>query len=464
MGQLVNGIKAVIRLGGTGVPYTTDRRNDVVYSSMGFDARTYAGINVTADRALTYIPFFAAVRDIAEDVGSLPLHVYRDLEGGGKAPDPAHPLDAVLHDNANPYMTAQTFREVLTGHVLTWGNGYAEKEFATDGSIMALWPLRPDRMEPLVDRDSNALYYRYQLNVGGYVDLRPEQVFHIRGFGYDGLKGYSVIEKAASTLGVALAGTAHAGKGLERGVVPPAYMKHPATLSEEARQRLRDDWDEIDHTNRMAILEEGLDIHTLGIPARDAQYIETMDLQRSLMATLFRMPPHMLGDVSRSTSWGTGIEQQDIEYVKYALRSYLVRWESEGKRQLLSGEDRFLKHAVEGFLRGDTKTRWEAYSKGLDTGIYNLDEVRAYEDLNPLPDGMGQLRRLPLNFAPLDQWADASLLDRLEMLRKLTGEGFEPEAAAEAVDVPPIEHTGLEPVAVAEQGQYIGNGNGQEPG
>lgn len=452
MGQLANAVKATFRLGGTGTTFLTPRANDVVYVDPwdALGAPMVAGIKVTPERAMSYIPFFAAVRNISEDVAGLPLGVYRASEAG-REQDRTHPVHRLLHDQPNPYMTAMTFRETLQAHVLTWGNGYAEIEYADDGSVMALWPLRPDRMSVAVDKQRNVPVYRYDLS-GRVVELPWEKVFHIHGLGFDGLQGYSILTIARGMLGVALAGEKHSQTDFQRGTVPPAVLKTEKKMSVEAKQNLRESWDSLDHRDRVAILEEGLDLKVIGVPAKDAQFIEQMNLPRSLMATLLRIPPHMLQDVDRSTSWGTGIESQTLGYTKFTLRPWVIRWEQAGKLHFLGGEDRYLRHNMTALERGDTKTRWYAYEAGLRNGVYSIDDIREMEDENPLPGGLGDVRFAPLNMAPLDQFAQASMRERIEMLGALVRAGFKPEPAAEALGVPEIPHTGLEPVTVSEQG------------
>lgn len=463
MGLTSSGIKAVITLGGTGVPYTTPIGRDIVYTSPWDGTASGGSVQVDGRTALTYIPFFAGVRLISEDLGSLPWGVYRKTADGGREEVEEHDLWPVIHDQANPYMSAMTFRETLQAHALTWGNGLAEKEFASDGSIIALWPLRPDRAELLIDKAAGVPFYRYLKPDGYYVNLRWEQIFHVHGLGAEGLWGYSVVELARRSLAAAIAAEKY-GANVSKGQIPPAILKTQRKYSEGELDNLRQSWDAIDHRNRVAILEEGLDFQVIGIPAKDAQWLESGDHLRSLMATLLRLPPHMLSDVDKSTSWGTGIEQQGIGYVKHTLRPWVTRWEQEAKLRLLTGDARhYTRMTLDALLRGDTASRWQAYSQGRNNGVFTVNDILRLEDMNPISAAEGgDVRLMPMNMVPLDQWALASMEQRLELLRALTLAGFQPEAAAEAVDVAPIEHTGLEPVTVAEQGSYIGNGT--QPG
>ncbi len=461
MGLTTRATKAIIHLGGTG-GWSTPTSHDIVYASPWETNSEEAGVQVTAAVAMTYIPFFAGIRLISEDLGSLPFGVYRDRPDGGKEKRTDHPLHSVLHDQANPYMTAMSWREVIQAHCLTWGNGYSEIEYATDGSVMWLWPLRPDRMSVHLDTATGRPFYRYMLLNGETKDLPWRKVHHVHGLGYDGLVGYSIIATARRAIGMAVAGEKFASGYMKRGNVPPAVLKAARSYTPEALENIRASWDELDHRNRVAILEEGLDFQVVGLPPKDVQFIESANHLRSLMATLLRLPPHMLSDVTRSTSWGTGIEQQDIGYVKHTLRPWLVRHEQEAKARLLVGDtDHYVRFTLDALLRADSKTRWQNYASGLDRGVLKIDEVRAWEELDPLPNGEGARNFVPLNMAPLDQVGEMTMEQRIAAYGTLIRAGAEPASASEVTDVD-VEHTGLEPVTVAEQTRN-GNGATAEP-
>lgn len=451
MGLVSSATKAVIHLGGTG-GWTTPTSHDIVYASPWDSGSEEAGVQVTAAVAMTYIPFFAGVRLISEDLGSLPFGIYRDRSEGGKERAKDHTLHPVIHDQANPYMSAMTFREVMQAHALTWGNGYAEIEYAIDGTVLHLWPLRPDRMSVLLDPVSGAPFYRYRLANGEERDLPWRKVHHIHGLGYDGLVGYSIIATARRAIGMAVAGEKFAAGYMKKGNVPPAVLKAQRSYSPEALENIRSSWDELDHRNRVAILEEGLDFQVVGLPPKDVQFIESANHLRSLMHTLLRLPPHMMSDVEKSTSWGTGIEQQDLGYVKHTLRPWLVRWEQETKIRLLAGDTRhYARFNLDGLLRADARTRWATYTAGLDRGVYSIDDVLEMEDRNPLPGGLGKRHFVPLNMAPLDQMGEMTMEQRVAAYGALIRAGVEPESAGEETDLD-VEHTGLEPVTVSQQG------------
>jgi hypothetical protein len=192
------------------------------------------------------------------------------------------------------------------------------------------------------------------------------------------------------------------------------------------------------------------------LPPKDAMFLETRQMSRGLTATLLRIAPHMLQDVDRSTSWGSGIESQKIEYTSFTLGAWLHRWEQEAKMSLLRDEDRYARHTLDAFLRGASRDRWAAYSSGFDRGVWSVNDILAMEDRNPVPGG--DQRFVPLNMMPLDQASGMTLEERIVALGRLVNSGFVPAASTDALDLPDIEHSGLPPVTV--QPVSGGNGNG----
>jgi HK97 family phage portal protein len=371
----------------------------------GWDTAT--GVDVTPDKALQVAAVFACVRILAETVASLPLPIYRRLGNGGKARAPDHYLYPILHDQPNPEMTSFSFRETMMGHVATWGNAYAEIEFNQGGGINALWPLRPDRMR--VKREGGRLQYLYRVpdKVGGQeITLEMERIFHVRGLSNNGIVGYSPIQLARQSVGLALAAEEFGGRFFGNDARPGVILEHPGKLSEEAHKRLRESWESrhggLDKSHRVAILEEGLQVHEIGLPPGDAQFLETRKYQRSEIASIFRMPPHMIGDLERATF--SNIEQQSLEFVIYTLWPWLVRWEQEIKRCLFTPIEArmyFAEFLVEGLLRGDIQSRYQAYATGRQWGWMSANDVRRLENMNPIEGGDAYL--VPLNMIPAGQ-------------------------------------------------------------
>lgn len=346
------------------------------------------------------------IRIYAEAVASLPFIFYRRLAGDDRERDPGFHLSELLSYEPNPEMTAATFIETLTAHVVGWGNGYAEIVRDQGNRPIELWPLRPDRM--LVVREQGRLLYRYHRTDGRRVDLRPDQVLHIPGLSFDGLVGMSVL---ANQRAVELAQAAEEyGAAMWRNNARPGIVAmHPKTLTQGAIERLAAQFDRMkgpENANKTVIMEEGLTIQEVGIPPKDAQYIEARKFQRSEIIGMFLIPPHKAGDVERSTSWGSGIAEQNQSWLDLGLGMYLRRWEQSVRRSLIGQPWRathygeFLRDAL---LRGDPLKRAQIQHIRWMDGNLSQDEIRRQENMNALPDGQGKGYYVPLNMIPVDQ-------------------------------------------------------------
>ena len=367
-------------------------------------SQTAAGVDVTPDSSLQATAVFACVRCIAESSAILPLILYRRMEERGKERAVGHPLYGLLHDSPNPEMTSVEYRETLTGHLATWGNCYSNIVWSRSGYPMELWPLRPDRMT--VKRENGQLRYIYRLPDGEERALRYQDVWHIRGLGSNGLVGYSPIALAMQAVGLTLAAEEFGGRFFGNGASPGGVLEHPGALSDEAHSRVRKSWEEmhrgLDNSHRVAILEEGMSYKQVGIPPDQAQFLETRKFQISEIARIFRVPPHKIADLDRATF--SNIEHMSIEFVTDTLMPWLVRWEQRISLSLLTPTERneyFAQHLVEGLLRGDTTSRYQAYQIGRQGGWLSANDIRELENLNPI-DG-GDVYLVPLNMVPADQ-------------------------------------------------------------
>ena len=340
---------------------------------------------------------YSCVRILSEAVASLPLHLYRYTETGTeKAID--HSLYTILHDEPNPEMTSFVFRETLMTHLLLWGNAYAQVIRNGKGEVIALYPLMPDRMN--VDRDDQGrLYYEYTvsnddapINNGSRVRLSPGDVLHIPGLGFDGLVGYSPIAMAKNAIGLAIATEEYGSKFFANGAAPSGVLEHPGTIKDPAR--IRESWQQTfggsHNSNKIAVLEEGMKYTPISISPEQAQFLETRKFQINEIARIFRVPPHMVGDLEKSSF--SNIEQQSLEFVKYTLDPWVIRWEQAMHRALLSEDEKknfFFKFNVEGLLRGDYKSRMEGYAMGINNGFMCVNDVRRLENWDPVPDEEG---------------------------------------------------------------------------
>jgi len=367
--------------------------------------------NVTPDSAMGVMAYYSGVRFLSETIASLPLIIYKRLPKGGKDRATDHPMYRILHDQANPEMTAFTWKETIMAHAVGWGNGYSERQLDARGRTVALWPLRPDRMRvlrsaSLSNGDPGPLIYRYQVPGGATVDLPPERVFHVRGLGYDGLVGYSPIEIMRRALRLNLAAEEYGERTFDNDARPGVILSHPKTLSDKARTNLEGSWarnhEGLTNAQRTAVLEEGITVSQIGFPPADTQFLETRKFGVTEIARGLRLPPHILYDLDRSTN--NNIEQQGLELVTYSLRSWLVRWEQQYNVDLIGLDtDFFAEHLIDAFLRGDALTRAQALWIQRQAGVVNADEWRDIENRNPLPNGDGQVFLQPLNMSTVGE-------------------------------------------------------------
>ena len=369
---------------------------------------TTSGKTVTERSAMQMTAVYSCVRILAEAVAGLPLHLYRYKEDGGKEKAIDHPL---LHDEPNPEMSSFVFRETLMTHLLLWGNAYAQIIRNGKGEVVALYPLVPNKMT--VDRGENGqLYYEYSRSndeaptmKGSTVRLRPSDVLHIPGLGFDGLVGYSPIAMAKNTIGMAIACEEYGAKFFAYGAAPGGVLEHPGTIKDP--QRVRESWQSTfggsGNASKIAVLEEGMKYTPIGISPEQAQFLETRKFQINEIARIFRVPPHMVGDLEKSSF--SNIEQQSLEFVKYTLEPWLIRWEQSIQRSLLSTNEKplyFAKFNVDGLLRGDYASRMQGYATARQNGWMSANDIRELENLDRIPaeDG-GDLYLINGNMLPL---------------------------------------------------------------
>ena len=363
-----------------------------------FMGGTTSGKTVTERTAMQMTAVYSCVRILAEAVAGLPLHLYKYTDDGGKEKAINHPLYRLLHDEPNPEMSSFVFRETLMTHLLLWGNAYAQIIRNGKNEVVALYPLMPNKME--VDRDENGqLYYKYQRQTeeaptmkGSTVILKPSEVLHIPGLGFDGLVGYSPIAMAKNAIGMAIACEEFGAKFFANGAAPSGVLEHPGTIKDPAR--VRDAWQSqfggSSNSGKVAVLEEGMKYTPISISPEQAQFLETRKFQINEIARIFRVPPHMVGDLEKSSF--SNIEQQSLEFVKYTLDPWIIRWEQSMARVLLSldeKKDLFIKFNLEGLLRGDYQSRMNGYSIARQNGWMSANDIRELENLDRIPAEQG---------------------------------------------------------------------------
>lgn len=379
-------------------------KDPVIAEWWGQGNDTATGLRVDETGALSYAAVFACVRILAESVASLPLVMFeRTPEGKQRAPQ--HPLYTLLHDLPNPEMTSLHLRETLMGHLALWGNAYANIVWSRGGQVLELWPLRPDRMR--VAREDGQLRYYYRVNPGDAERTIPARdVLHVAAFSQDGTVGLSPLSLFREAVGLGLAAQEFGARFFGNDARPGAVLQHPGALSDEAFKRLQQSWESrhqgLDKSHRVAILEEGMTINEIGIPPEDAQFLETRKFQVTEIARVYRVPPHMLADLDRATF--SNIEHQSLEFVMHTLRPWLVRWEQALSRDLLTPAERvryFPEFVVDGLLRGDIQSRYQAYAVGRQNGWLSANDIRDLENMNRVEGGDVYL--VPLNMIPADR-------------------------------------------------------------
>ena len=374
-----------------------DKAADAGYSFLF--GRTTSGKPVNERTAMQTTAVYACVRILAEAVASLPLHVYEYQDDGGKKLVHDHPLYYLLHDEPNPEMTSFVFRETLMSHLLIWGNAYAQIIRDGAGRVLGLYPLLPDKMD--VQRDDRGnIYYVYSRNSDenpmfkeyGDIRLKAEDVLHIPGLGFDGLIGYSPIAMAKNAVGMTLACEEYGASFFANGANPGGVLEHPGVLKDPSK--VRESWNSVyrgvNNAHKIAVLEEGMKYQQIGIPPEEAQFLETRKFQINEIARLYRIPPHMVGDLDKSSF--SNIEQQSLEFVKYTLDPWVIRWEQSLQRSLLLPGEKgkyFIKLNVDGLLRGDYQSMMNGYAVGRQNGWFSANDIREMENMNPIPDEQG---------------------------------------------------------------------------
>ena len=374
-------------------------KNVNVGSAFGFFlGSSTSGKRVTERSSMQMTAVYSCVRVLAEAVAGLPLHLYKYTDSGGKDKALGQRLYFLLHDEPNPEMTSFVFRETLMTHILLWGNAYAKLIRNGRGQVECIYPLMPNRISVNRD-DKGSLYYKYcrsledaPLNKENEVILLPSEVLHIPGLGFDGLVGYSPIAMAKNAIGMAIACEEYGAKFFANGATPGGILEHPGV--EKDPEKVRTSWNSAfggsANANKVAVLEEGMKYTPISISPNEAQFLETRKFQINEIARIFRVPPHMVGDLEKSSF--SNIEQQSLEFVKYTLDPWVSRWEQNMARSLLTAEEKqnyFIKFNVDGLLRGDYQSRMNGYATARQNGWMSANDIRKLENLDRIPAELG---------------------------------------------------------------------------
>ena len=374
-----------------------DKPQNVVSNAPTFYFGTSsAGKSVNPRQAVQVSTVYACVRVIAETIASLPVGVYEDTEEGTRKAK-EHPLYRLLHDEPNNEMTSFVLREVMLAHLLLWGNSYCQIIRSGRNGIVGLYPLLPDHMD--VDRDSNGvLTYTYTTTEGRQVVLTPQDVLHIPGLGFDGIMGYSPIALEKNAIGLGIAAEEYGSSFFKNGARPSGVLTHPNTVKDP--KRLRESWNATygssSNGGKVAVLEEGMTFAPISMPNNEAQFLETRKFQVEEICRIYRVPPHMVADLSRATF--SNIESENISFAVHTIRPWLVRIEQAMNRALFSEKEKAGSHGggrfyvqfnIDGLMRGDYKSRMEGYAIARQNGWMSANDIRALENMNPISSEEG---------------------------------------------------------------------------
>lgn len=371
------------------------------------ETATRAGVNVTPDKAMQLSAVSACVRLLAESIASLPLNVYRRQAGGRRQRVTDVPEYRLLHDEPNPLMTSFVWRETLAAHLLLWGNGYSIILRANGGVPDSLLPVMPQHVKPLKQPNGELAYHVNGQGINRVIN--QADMLHVPGLAYDGMVGMSPIKYAAQSIGLGLAAEAYGAGFFGNSSIPSGFITTVNKLTGEQARDLGRRWAENyggARSQGTAVLDNGASFQRVTIPPEEAQFIETRKFQLADIARWYRVPPHMIGDLERSTF--SNIEHQGLQFVTHTLRPWLVRFEQEITRKLFPSSsdgtpsEFYVEFNVDGLLRGDVKSRYEAYAIGRQWGWLSTNDIRSRENLEPVADGDEDYLQ-PLNMVPRGQ-------------------------------------------------------------
>lgn len=368
-----------------------------------------SGIKINREVATTYAAVWRAINLISGDVGKMPLHLW-ERQQTGKVRAVNHPAYVLIKRKPNPEQTIFEFVRLLQVHASLTGSGYGYVIREPNGDPLELWPLAPELVNPV--RENGRLWYVYQPPTGEARALDQANVIHIRGFGYDALNAYSFLDKATETLGYGLAMRKYGSIFFKGSARPPVVLEYggPGTLSKEKKQIIANDWNGmhqgLEKAHRTAILDGGLKATILPINARHAQLIESRQFEIREIANWFNLPPHKLGDPTRTSF--KSLEQENQSYLDQTLDPWLTMWEQELSDKLLTDAEKTRDSHFFEFLRDsvvniDIQTRTSTLIDQVNNGLLSLDEARAIENRPPLPNGLGASFRIPLNLGVIGE-------------------------------------------------------------
>ncbi|MGM8213562.1 phage portal protein [Virgibacillus sp. W0430] len=383
---------------------TTDLKEPAPWFLKMFGHESASGEKVTVNSALGVPTVYRCVNIKANAVAMLPLQVFKRTNKGRER-EKKHVVSKLLEDRPNPYQGPFKFKHLMETHRNTWGNAYVNIDWGADGRPKSLWLLNPSVTEPIIDVDTNMLWYVTTLPNGKQVKIAYHDIIHLTALTTDGIKGKPPIQVAREAIGSSQAAQKFKGKFYKHGAVNSGYLKIPGMLNSDAKNVIRDEWEKantgINNAQRVAILDAGLEFQNISMPLKDAQFIESMRFDKAEIATMFDVPLHMVNELERATH--SNIEHENLSFIRNTLSPILKQYEEEKSFGLFTERELqkyYLKFNLESLLRADKKTQAEFYKTMTDIGAYNLNEVRELEDRNAIEGG--DVHRVDLNHVSID--------------------------------------------------------------
>ena len=381
--------------------FKSEKRHSNFLASANIFGNTTSGVNVSEKSSIGLTAVWAAVRLLSETIASLPINVYKIDKNNSKFIDYPNPLNTLISSSPSPQYTRYNFIETMMTNLLLWGNAYAHIVRNGGARAVELRIIPPDIVEPFKSEDDGLIYYKIKdSNI-----LASKEILHIVGLSFDGVKGQSPIQACQQALGIGMASQQFGANFFGRGANLSGVLEHPARLSDDAANRLRDSWNSrfsgIQNSHQTAILEEGVKFKPIGMPLADAQFIETRRFSVEEIARIYRVPNHLINDLSKSSF--NNIEQQSLEFSKFSLSPYLVSWEEELNRKLLPERElktHFFKFSTRELLRSDATSRADYYTKLFNIGVLSINDIRDQEDLNKIENGDKHF--IPLNLGDIN--------------------------------------------------------------
>ena len=361
-------------------------RDPVLADIFGGSNNTSSGVRVTSDSALAVNAVYAAIRILTDSVSSLPLNLHKHTKDGGNEHAINHNYYTKLKYQPNAFQTSVEWREMMLGHMLLRGNAYSE--IMPNGDLI---PLHPDRVIAFMP-NRETVAYEYTPPEGKARIILSSEMHHLKGFSLDGLSGLNPIETCKDSVGLSKAAEDFGASFYGNGATAGGFITHPGQLSADAQARLIKSFEArhrgAGNAHRPAVLEENMQWQSVGIAPNQAQFLETRRFQIAEIARIFRVPLYLMADLEKATI--SNVEQQSIDYLRHSLRPLLVRWEQAMRRDLFGVEGKrkfYVEFNVEGILRGDSGARAEFYNKMFSIGTMSQNEIRAFENMPPIPDG-----------------------------------------------------------------------------